>query len=451
MTLLDVFRSSLSAGPWLRCSVLGVVLAGGILVPTVAGAFGEGDEDALQTTGDILQIALPVAAGVSTFFTNPEPGQLWDRQGTRQFAFHYASAWSTTYVLKFIVSKQRPNGENRSSFPSGHTMSAFAGASFIDGRYGWHWGLPAYALAGLTGYSRVASSWHFADDVVAGASIGMIYSWLYVSPQPGKFSLLPTVQGDLIGFTLNYQGDSGETEEAWKNSDRGTAYHFAFGPAFVVTNRARSVEDGGNEFQLTDLEGNNDPTTTASATVTIPFGRTHRHEVLLHYVPFEAVDRGSFASDVRFAGRDFPAGTRVDSSWYMHEIAAQYEYDVLRSSRLGLELGVGMGIQDSRLALKEEGEPKEAAVVVEDLIVYPYVHLAVEYAFSRRWAFDFEVKTLATSGEYIYSGFAMFRYSLSRAWDLGLVYTRFSRLIDSGQLYNETKYDVPQLVVSRYW
>ena len=59
------------------------------------------------------------------------------------------------------------------SFPSGHTISAFALFSllaFIDSRRGrgWFW----FLLAALTGYSRVYLFQHFVEDVYAGSLIG---------------------------------------------------------------------------------------------------------------------------------------------------------------------------------------------------------------------------------------------------------------------------------------
>ena len=50
----------------------------------------QAEESDLQSFGDAMQIVLPAVAGISTFFTNPEEGQMWDKEGTKQFA--YASA-----------------------------------------------------------------------------------------------------------------------------------------------------------------------------------------------------------------------------------------------------------------------------------------------------------------------------------------------------------------------
>jgi membrane-associated phospholipid phosphatase len=62
-----------------------------------------------------------------------------------------------------------------SSFPSGHTISAFAVATVIAGRYGRrHRWVPfvAYGAAGLIGFSRVPLQAHFPSDVFLGAALG---------------------------------------------------------------------------------------------------------------------------------------------------------------------------------------------------------------------------------------------------------------------------------------
>ena len=53
-----------------------------------------------------------------------------------------------TEVLKVAVGRERPNGEDNKSFPSGHTSNAFALAAVAERHYGWKIGVPAYLLAG---------------------------------------------------------------------------------------------------------------------------------------------------------------------------------------------------------------------------------------------------------------------------------------------------------------
>jgi membrane-associated phospholipid phosphatase len=60
------------------------------------------------------------------------------------------------------------------SFPSGHTMEAFAVATIIARRYRNHRWVPyaAYGLASVVGFSRLSLSVHFLSDVGMGAALG---------------------------------------------------------------------------------------------------------------------------------------------------------------------------------------------------------------------------------------------------------------------------------------
>jgi hypothetical protein len=60
------------------------------------------------------------------------------------------------------------------SFPSGHSMAAFAVATVVARRYGNHRWVPyaAYGLASLVGFSRLTLNVHFLSDVAMGGAIG---------------------------------------------------------------------------------------------------------------------------------------------------------------------------------------------------------------------------------------------------------------------------------------
>jgi membrane-associated phospholipid phosphatase len=61
-----------------------------------------------------------------------------------------------------------------SSFPSGHTIAAFAVATVIARRYKSHRWVPwvTYGVAGVIGLSRITSQSHFPADVFLGAALG---------------------------------------------------------------------------------------------------------------------------------------------------------------------------------------------------------------------------------------------------------------------------------------
>jgi membrane-associated phospholipid phosphatase len=79
-----------------------------------------------------------------------------------------------TEVIKVAARRERPNGQDNQSFPSGHTSNSFALAAVAERHYGWKLGVPAYLLAGIVGASRLEQDKHYLSDVVAGATLGYI-------------------------------------------------------------------------------------------------------------------------------------------------------------------------------------------------------------------------------------------------------------------------------------
>ena len=80
-------------------------------------------QDLIETAGDVLQIALPLTALASTFSQD-------DAAGRKALLTSYGSTFVLTHLLKNTVNKERPNGRNTLSFPSGHTSSAFRARLF---------------------------------------------------------------------------------------------------------------------------------------------------------------------------------------------------------------------------------------------------------------------------------------------------------------------------------
>jgi membrane-associated phospholipid phosphatase len=131
----------------------------------------------IETAGDILQYVIPATAGGLTL-------GYADYKGTLQFGESLALTEGVTYGLKYTVNETRPNGGSQ-SFPSGHTSVSFCGAEFIRKRYGWELGIPAYAAASFVAYSRVEANEHYPHDVIAGAAIGILSSFIFTKPYKG--------------------------------------------------------------------------------------------------------------------------------------------------------------------------------------------------------------------------------------------------------------------------
>jgi membrane-associated phospholipid phosphatase len=129
----------------------------------------------IEQTGDILHIFIPTA-GLSTSIIKK------DTEGSLQFGKGYLLNYLSTKLIKAIIKKERPDGSNYNSFPSGHTSSSFQGAAFIQRRYGWKFGIPAYALAGFVGFSRIHAKKHDTVDVIAGMVIGIGSAYIFTTP-----------------------------------------------------------------------------------------------------------------------------------------------------------------------------------------------------------------------------------------------------------------------------
>ncbi|MEO5714911.1 MAG: phosphatase PAP2 family protein [Luteolibacter sp.] len=151
----------------------------------------------VQTVGDVLQIVLPTTAGGMTLYNK-------DGEGAMQLGKSLLLTMGVTYALKYTVNEQRPDGGSQ-SFPSGHTSVSFSSAEFIRKRYGWEYGVPAYALATFVGYSRVESKQHYAGDVVAGAFIGVVSSYFFTKPYKGwDVELEGDAKGAGVKFTRQF-------------------------------------------------------------------------------------------------------------------------------------------------------------------------------------------------------------------------------------------------------
>ena len=150
-----------------------------------------------ETLGDILAVALPLGAYGATLYTQ-------DKEGQYQMYKSYGATMATTLALKYTIREKRPNSENRDSFPSGHTASAFAGAGFIHQHYGFKYAIVPYILATYTGYSRVHSNKHYTRDVVAGATIATLSSWYFVEPYK-NLKISPTATSEFQGVRVSYK------------------------------------------------------------------------------------------------------------------------------------------------------------------------------------------------------------------------------------------------------
>lgn len=150
--------------------------------------------DAIGTAGDAVALATPTAALVMTLTRS-------DKDGALQFLESYAASSALTFGLKYTVKEKRPNGDKH-SFPSFHASSAFSAATFIQNRYGWRYGVPAYLAASFVGWSRIEEKEHWPKDVIAGAAIGIASGFIFTKPYKGA-EVTPVMGNHFFGIALS--------------------------------------------------------------------------------------------------------------------------------------------------------------------------------------------------------------------------------------------------------
>lgn len=154
---------------------------------------------AVRTSTDVIAVAMPAATLTAML-------AIGDWQGLKQGALTAVTAAGVTYILKYSIHKRRPDGSDNHSFPSMHTATAFADAAFLQRRYGWKIGVPAYALAAYVGWGRTYGRKHDWLDVCVGAALGAGSAYIYTRPfaRGHNLSITPYSTGEHTGIAASF-------------------------------------------------------------------------------------------------------------------------------------------------------------------------------------------------------------------------------------------------------
>ncbi len=157
-----------------------------------------------ELAGDIFQ-------GVTNVIALSIIGHYRDKQGFIQYLETIGTTFSTTYLLKYTTRRQRPNGGDYLSFPSGHTSMTFAPAQFVNNRYGFLPAMVIYGLAAFTGISRIEARKHYVTDVLGGAAIGIGFAYLFTT----KFEKKEAISNKPVVWLSPQFQDNGVTLWNW--------------------------------------------------------------------------------------------------------------------------------------------------------------------------------------------------------------------------------------------
>jgi len=93
--------------------------------------------------------------------------------------------------LKYATRRERPDGSNKLSFPSGHSAVTFATATVLERHLGWKRSALAYAVAAYVATSRLHDNVHYLSDVTFGAALGTIAGRTVTVHGPAYWSFVP--------------------------------------------------------------------------------------------------------------------------------------------------------------------------------------------------------------------------------------------------------------------
>lgn len=150
----------------------------------------------VESAGNGVAIALPVIAGGIALYKD-------DWRGVAELSVETIATVGTAYALKHIVHEKRPDGSDDQSFPSDTTALAASGSSFLWGRYGWRYGLPAFVATQFVSYSRVQAKKHHWYDTLASSAIAAGYGYALTTPFKKRYNVDTSLEASPDGAYLH--------------------------------------------------------------------------------------------------------------------------------------------------------------------------------------------------------------------------------------------------------
>jgi membrane-associated phospholipid phosphatase len=152
------------------------------------------------SVGTDVAIALPLIAGGITLAKD-------DWKGGFQLGVDTVATVGLAYGLKHVIHEQRPDHSDNKSMPSDTAALAFAPANYLWDRYGWQYGLPAYAAATFVAWSRVDAQKHHWYDVTASAALAFGVSKIFTTryqPSGLRYGVTPTDGGAYAALSYDF-------------------------------------------------------------------------------------------------------------------------------------------------------------------------------------------------------------------------------------------------------
>ena len=144
---------------------------------------------------NVVMVGVPIAAYFIAGSKDDDEGQ---GQLLRSVAAGVVAHALLSVAFNYTSWGERPNGSGH-AFPSGHVTLVTSGAAFLQDRYGWRYGLPAYAAVLYVADVRVETGHHSWRDVIGAVALGWGVSKFFVTPQNATH-IAPVIGPHFLGF-----------------------------------------------------------------------------------------------------------------------------------------------------------------------------------------------------------------------------------------------------------
>ena len=157
-----------------------------------------------KTAGDVatgLAISLPLLATATIISKD-------DRAGAGELLVGTVLSVGTAYGLNNLIVEERPDRASAHSFPAVTTALAASSSTYLWGRYGWQYGLPAFAVSSLVSFSLTQAKKAHWYDTLASSFISTGYGIAVTRRLKNRYNIETRVSalpgGGLVSFSYQW-------------------------------------------------------------------------------------------------------------------------------------------------------------------------------------------------------------------------------------------------------
>lgn len=164
-----------------------------------------GSDYRFLTTGNIVgKAGIQMGAAVGTYLIGYQTGGRESRVAVvgAELVRAQILAQGLTFALKAAVRRERPDGSDHGSFPSGHAATTFAAATVLGSHLGWRVAIPSYLVAAYVASDRLHENRHRASDVIFGAALGVAVGETVRSRGSSAVEVRPLVLSEGVGVSF---------------------------------------------------------------------------------------------------------------------------------------------------------------------------------------------------------------------------------------------------------